>query len=441
MRTFIIAVLLFILVAAGTWFFLDKRDQIAGTEPAAGGAGGGLPVTVMTVESNAIDIFEELPGRTAAYKVAEIRPQVGGIVTERLFEEGSLVKEGQQLYQIDPTPYKAAHNSALATLKKAQANVKATQAKAVRYAELVIIEAVSKQEYDDVVAALDQANADVAIGNAAVASAKVNLDYTKVYAPISGRIGKSTITQGALVTANQAEPLATITQLDPIYVDVNQSSSDVMRLRQNAGLENIAEKSPVTITVDGSGAAYPHAGTLEFSEVTVDETTGMVKLRATIPNPDQVLLPGLFVKAKVKQGSEDNAILIPQRAANRGPDGNLMVWVVGPDNTANPRPIQTSREVGDQWLVTGGLQPGEKIALDSFQKMQPGGPVTPVPEGAAPEQQGAATPPAAAEGGDMPPAPTSMESEDATPTQESPVMDAPPPADAEQPQPQPETAE
>ncbi len=432
MRTFIFAALLFVSVAVGTWYVMDRQAQDAAQQqPAAGGPGGGLPVTAMTVESNSIDIFEELPGRTAAYKIAEIRPQVGGIITERLFEEGSLVKEGQQLYQIDATPYKAAHNSALATLKKAQANVKATQAKAVRYAELVIIEAVSKQEYDDVVAALDQAQADVAIGNAAVASAKVNLDYTKVYAPISGRIGKSTITQGALVTANQAEPLATITQLDPIYVDVNQSSADVMRLRQNAALESVAEKSPVSVTVDGSGQAYPHTGTLEFSEVTVEETTGMVKLRATVPNPDQVLLPGLFVKAKIKQGSEDNAILVPQRAANRSADGTLTVWVIGADGTVNPRPIETKREIGDQWLVSGGLQAGEKIALDSFQKMQPGMPVTPVDPAAAPAQgaNGAAAP----HGGDMPAPPTPMESEGAAPAEQTPVMDAP--ATPEQPQP------
>lgn len=431
MRTFIIAVMLFILVAAGTWFFLDKRGEMAAMAPAAGEQGGGLPVTVQVVESHPIDIFEELPGRTSAYKVAEIRPQVSGIVTERLFEEGSRVTAGQQLYQIDPTPYKAAHNSALATLKKAQANVKATQAKAVRYAELVIIEAVSKQEYDDVVAALDQAHAEVAIGQAAVAAAKVDLDYTKVYAPIDGRIGRSVITQGALVTAGQAQPLTTITQLDPIYVDVNQSSSDVMRLRQNASDDNGAEKAPVTITIDGSGAAYPHVGTLEFSEVTVDETTGMVKLRVTVPNPQQVLLPGLFVKAKIKQGSEDSAILIPQRAANRGPDGNLMVWVVAPDGTVNPRPIQTGREIGDQWLVTGGLESGEQIALDSFQKMQPGMPVTPVPAGAAPQEAAPAQQPG--HGGDMPPAPTPMESQDAAPAQETPVMDAPTPTDTEQP--------
>lgn len=445
MRTFIIALLLFIVVAAGTWFFLDKKSEMAGMQPAAGGPqGAAMEVTALTVEANALDIFEELPGRTAAYKIAEIRPQVGGIVTERLFEEGALVEKGQQLYQIDPTPYKAEYNSALATLKKAQANVKATQAKAVRYAELVIIEAVSKQEYDDVVAALDQANADVAIGNATVAAAKVNLDYTKVYAPISGRIGKSTITQGALVTANQAEPLATITQLDPIYVDVSQSSTDIMRLRQHAGTSD-TEKSPVSITVDGAGKAYPHEGTLEFSEVTVDETTGMVKLRVTVPNPDQLLLPGLYVKAKIKQGSENNAILVPQRAANRGPDGSLMVWVIGQDGIVNPRPIQTIREIGDQWLVSGGLQSGEMVALDSFQKMQPGMPVKPVDAAtAAPQQQHPGGAPAAApeqgaapgnEGTAMPPAPTPMESESAQPAQETPIMDAPAPIE----QPQPET--
>lgn len=421
----IIAAIVIILSAASYWFLgSNDAENAAMQAPAA----QGLPVTAMTVESKPLDIYESLPGRTSAYKIAEIRPQVGGIITERLFEEGTLVEEGQQLYQIDPTPYKAAYNSALATLKKAQANVKSVQAKAVRYAELVIIEAVSKQEYDDVVAALDQAQADVAIGQAQVATAKVNLDYTKVYAPISGRIGKSNYTQGALVTANQGDALATITQLDPIYVDLTQSSKDVIRLRQTYGDKE--QQTPVKLTVDATGEAYPLEGTLQFSEVTVDETTGTVKLRAEFPNPDQILLPGLFVKASIKQDSEQNALLVPQRATMRGPDGNLTVWVIGTDGTVQPRPIQTSRQVGDQWLVTGGLNSGETIALDSFQKMQPGMPVTAVPQGA---QQGAAgappaapadaapaegpdaampsempAPPAAEQSGDMPPAPATM---------------------------------
>jgi membrane fusion protein (multidrug efflux system) len=455
---FIIIAAIVVILSAGSYFFLGSKDaeNAAGQAPAAG---GGLPVTAMTVEAKPLDIFESLPGRTAAYKVAEIRPQVGGIITERLFEEGSLVKEGDQLYQIDPASYKAAYNSAVATLKKAQANVKSVQAKAVRYTELVIIEAVSKQEYDDVVASLDQAHADVAIGEAAVATAKVNLDYTKVYAPISGRIGKSNYTQGALVTANQTDALATITQLDPMYVDMTQSSKDVIRLRETYAA-NKEQGTPVKLTIDASGEEYAHEGLLQFSEVTVDETTGMVKMRAEFPNPDQILLPGLFVKASIKQGSQENAILVPQRAASRGPDGNLMVWVIGADGMVNPRPIKAEREIGDQWLVTEGLASGETIALDSFQKMQPGMPVTAIPEGAAaPEQGGMGAPPAAPadaapaettpveaapveapaetiEGsGDMPPAPVTITPEEAPapqgmeqgiiPMEEPPVVDAP----------------
>jgi membrane fusion protein (multidrug efflux system) len=371
----VIAVILIVLSAASFWFLSSKdAHDAAGMAP----AGGGLPVTALTIEASPLDLYETLPGRTSAYKFAEIRPQVSGIITQRMFDEGSMVEAGQQLYQIDPAAYQAAYNSAQATLKKARANVKAAEAKAVRYAELVIIEAVSKQEYDDVVAALDQAHADVAIGEAAVATAKVNLDYTKVYAPIAGRIGKSTVTQGALVTAGQAQPLATITQLDPIYVDMTQSSKDLMQLR-DLNATGPDQKATVSLSIDATGQEYPHPGTLEFSEVAVDETTSTVKLRATFPNPDQLLLPGLFVKASVKKSHMDNALLVPQRAAMRGPDGNLMVWVIGTDGTVNPRPIQTVREVGDQWLVSGGLNAGETIALDSFQKMQPGMPVTAMP--------------------------------------------------------------
>jgi len=388
---FIIATLVIIVAAGSYWFVGHKAAQdAANMNPAAG---GGLPVTALTIHGRTLDLYETLPGRTSAYKIAEIRPQVTGIITERLFEEGSLVKKGQQLYQIDPAPYQAAYNSTLATLKKAQANVKSVEAKAVRYTELVIVEAVSKQEYDDVVAALDQAHADVAVAQAAVADAKVSLDYTKVYAPIDGRIGKSNFTQGALVTAGQAQPMATITQLDPIYVDMTQSSNDLVQLR-NINNNDTDHKLPVELTLDATGKTYPHKGTLEFSEVTVDETTGMVKLRAVMPNPDELLLPGLFVKANIKNDTMANALLVPQRATTRGPDGTLMVWVIGNDGTVNPRPVQTVKEIGDEWLLSGGLQDGETIAIDSFQKMQPGMPVTAVPaETDQPGTMGGQTPP------------------------------------------------
>lgn len=422
----IIAALVVILSAGSFWFFSARDAQNAASmAPAA----GGLPVTALTITSQPLDLYETLPGRTTAFKIAEIRPQVNGIITERLFEEGSMVEEGQQLYQIDPAPYKAAYNSALATLKKAKANVKSVEAKAVRYAELVIIEAVSKQEYDDIVAALDQAHADVAIGEAAVSSAKINLDYTKVYAPISGRIGKSTVTQGALVTAGQTQALATVTQLDPIYVDMTQSSKELLGLRDMNAL-NAEQKTPVKLSLDATGEGYPHIGELQFSEVAVDETTGTVKLRATFPNPEQILLPGLFVKASVKKETMDNALLVPQRAAMRGPDGTLMVWVIAADGIVNPRPVQTVRAVDDQWLLSEGLQSGDVIAMDNFQKMQPGMTVTPVPADAQQENAPQEAPMA---GEAPPPVP-----DDAAPVEEIQIpMDAPISPDSTDIEPQP----
>ncbi len=349
---------------------------------------GGMPPTAVktqTIEPQSITLFEELPGRTSAYKVSQIRPQVSGIVTKRQFEEGSIVKEGDQLYQIDPAPFRATYNSALANLQKAKANAKAITAKSDRYAELVKINAVSLQEYDDIKASLDQANADIAVANAAVATAKINLDYTKVMAPISGRISKSSVTEGALVSAGQAEPLATITQLNPIYVDMSQSSTDLMRIRGQIGAE---QENPVEIFLNGNNEAYPQKGTLQFSDVSVDETTSAVQLRAIVPNENENLLPGLFVRARLELGTKD-AILVPQRATVRAPDGSLSIWTVGADNTANPTPITIDREYKDQWIVTSGLSAGDIIIVEGYQKVGPGSPVSTgdQPEGLVPAPQ------------------------------------------------------
>jgi membrane fusion protein (multidrug efflux system) len=349
------------------------------------GAPGGMPpadVSVLTVQPQKITLSTELPGRTSAYRVAEVRPQVGGIVVKRLFEEGTEVKAGQQLYQIDPATYQASVQSALADLAKAKATLKTAEAKAARYADLVQINAVSRQDYDDTVATLDQDKAQILVAEAEVATAKINLDYTKVYAPISGRIGKSSVTEGALVTAGQSTALATITQLDPIYVDVNQSSSELLRLRQDVAAgklsQNDADKAAVTLTLDGSNHPYDQPGELKFSEVTVDTSTGAVQVRALFPNPQKALYPGLFVRARVEQGVREQAILVPQQAVVRNADGTAMVWVVGAEDKAEPRPVTTSQNIGDKWLVDSGLKSGERVITEGIQKVRPGAPVHPV---------------------------------------------------------------
>lgn len=342
-----------------------------------------VPVSAVTLQQETVVRSVKLPGRTTAYKVAEIRPQVSGVIMKRTFEEGGVVREGQQLYQIDPAIYSAAYESARADLQRARANVQAVQAREKRYAELVEIDAVSKQEYDDIKASLAQARADIAVAEANVATAKVNLDYTKVYSPISGRIGKSSVTEGALVTANQPEVLARVTQLDPIYVDMNQSSTELMRIRAELGGEE--RNLPVKLALEG-GREYAHEGELQFSEVTVDATTGAVQLRALFPNADNVLLPGLFVQATVVLG-EEQAILVPQRAATRDQNGQLSVWVVGADEAVNPVPIQVSREYGDKWIVTSGVQAGDTIVTEGFQKIRPGAQVSLTDPSAAAERQ------------------------------------------------------
>ena len=362
----------------------DKQKQAAGHAQ-----GGPVPVSVVTVERQAVPLSTELPGRTSAYRVAEVRPQVSGIVLKRLFEEGTDVKAGQQLYQIDPSTYQAAVQSANADLAKARATLKSTEAKAVRYADLVQINAVSRQDYDDVVATQDQARAQVLVAQAALETARINLEYTKVYAPISGRIGKSSVTEGALVTANQTAALATITQLDPMYVDVSQSSAELMRLRQAVAAGTVQQgeaQAAVRLIVDGAGKPYAQDGKLKFSDVTVDQSTGAVQLRAVFPNPAGELYPGLFVRARVEQGTRDNAILIPQQALVRNPDGSAAVWVVGADNHVAPRPVTVGTAVGDKWLVDTGLEAGDRVVTAGLQKIRPGAEVSiAAPVAAAPQ--------------------------------------------------------
>ena len=325
-------------------------------------------VSVVTMKAEPVVLTKDLPGRTSAIRVAEIRPQVSGIVTKQFFVEGSLVKQGQQLYQIDSAPYQAAYNSTRANLGKAEANVKSVQAKASRYTELVTIGGVSKQEYDDAKASLAQAKADVAIAKSDVATARINLDYTKVMSPISGRIGQSKVTEGALVNANQSVALAVVQQLDQIYVDVSQSSEELMLLRKHH--PDLKSGAPVRLLVDGKPVGQP--GKLKFSDVTINQGTGTVMLRVLFPNPNHELLPGMFVHARLEQWKDEQVMLVPQKSVSRNVDGTVSVWVVGKDGKVNQRPIGVSEIIGDKWMVTSGLKAGEKVVYEGIMKIQPG---------------------------------------------------------------------
>lgn len=373
-RIVIIAVTV-VIVAVGAWYIMSSGPQ-SGSQMGAMGQMPPTAVSVLTLKEETINREEILPGRVSAFRQAEIRPQVNGIIISRLFDEGSLVKQGQALYQIDDTPYKAALASAKADLVSAEANLKAVTAKEARYRELLKTNAVSGQAYDDVKADLDKAVASIAVAKSSVEVAEVNLGYTRVYAPIDGRIGRSSVTEGALVTTNQSDSLSMITQLDPIYVDINQPGVESLRLRNELmGKDNI----PVEIIIDStSGMVHPQKGKLIFSDVVVDETTGSVGLRALVPNPNQTLLPGLFVRAKIELG-EHPAVLVPQRATTRNPDGSLLVWTVDTENKVAPRPITVSGDYGDQWIVASGVEAGTTIVIEGYQKIRPGMTVSPTP--------------------------------------------------------------
>ena len=366
----------FFLIGAG-WYWWSSSHKAA--EQGAGAQGDAMPpqsVSVLEIVPEIIEVTHQLPGRVTPFRQSQVRPQVDGIITERLFEEGADVEKGQQLYQIDDARYAAALNSAKADLKSAQANVKAVDARSKRYADLVKIDAVSKQDYDDVKAQFDQAKAAIAVAQADVAMAEVNFDYTKVYAPISGRISRSFVTEGTLVTANQAENLATITQLDPVYIDIQQSGSEAMDLRARMmGKEEITVK---LVLDEKTGEPYPHQGTLKFSEVTIDETTGSIALRALMPNPDGILLPGLFVRANLDFGSNE-VLLVPQRATTRTPEGGLTVWVVTPEGKAQPQTIEAEQTYKDSLIVSSGLKAGDTVIIEGYQKVGPGSAVSPTP--------------------------------------------------------------
>ena len=339
-------------------------------------------VGVVTLTTQTVSDIRNLPGRTSACVIAEVRPQVTGIIKKRLFEEGSQVKAGQPLYQLDDALYRAEVESRKAALAKAKATREAAQLTADRTTELAKIDAVSAQEAENAVAALQQAIADVASAEAALRQAEVNLSYARITAPISGRTGKSNFTQGALVTANQDMPLTTVQQLDPIYVDLQQSSSELLRLRQDFGGSDLNQSAPVRIVLE-NGTKYEHTGQLKFAEVSVDPQTGSFGLRAVVPNPDRLLLPGMYVRAVLERGQRDDAVLAPQRAITRDAKGNGVALVVTEDNKIEQRTVTTARTVGDQWLINEGLRPGERVVVEGLQKVQPGMTVTPVEAGAA----------------------------------------------------------
>lgn len=323
-------------------------------------------VLVVTLKTSSVPITTELPGRVVAYRVADVRPQVNGIILRRLFTEGSEVKLGQQLYQIDPAPYQASYDSAAAQEMSAHAL-------AERYTMLAKASAVSRQDYDNAIAADRQAKA-------AVETARINLVYTKVLSPISGRSSRSAVTEGALVTANQSTALATVQQLDRVYVDVTQPSSTLLRLKREAATGQLQQngegQTPVHLLLE-DGSAYGESGTLEFSEVTVDEGTGSVTLRATYPNPQRLLLPGMFVREEIEEGVQQNALLVPQSGVSHNQRGDATALVVGANDVVELRVLQADRAIGDQWLVTGGLKPGDRVIVEGVQLAQPGSKVDP----------------------------------------------------------------
>ncbi|WGL17136.1 efflux RND transporter periplasmic adaptor subunit [Microbulbifer bruguierae] len=341
-------------------------------------------VTVVTLNSQPVTLTRQLPGRTSPYKVAEVRPQVDGLVKAQLFTEGGQVKAGQSLYQLDDARYQADYESAKASLERAEAARNVAKLNADRSQALVKSGAVSKQDNDTAIASLQQAKADVAAAKAALQRSKIQLEFARISAPISGRIGISSVTQGALVTANQASSLATVQQLDPIYVDLTQSVSELLSLRQAlaSGTMESADKLPVSVLLE-DGSRYPHAGKLEFSEVSVDPSTGSVRLRVTVPNPDGLLLPGMYVRAEIGSGQREQAILVPQQGIARDPKGNTSAMVVGEGDAVEVRPVKVSQTVGSYWLVESGLNVGDRVIVEGLQKVRPGAVVS-AGEAAAP---------------------------------------------------------
>ncbi|MBQ4799119.1 efflux RND transporter periplasmic adaptor subunit [Pseudoalteromonas sp. MMG006] len=368
---------LFVLSALVGSVALTGCDKAADQSQAS--ASQAVPVGVITLKSQALTLKKELPGRISAFQIAEIRPQVSGIVQSRLFEEGTQVKKGQALYQIDPATFEADLAASKAAVARAEASIASSKSKASRYKELLKIKAVSQQDFDEADAASKQANAELLTAKAQLKSAQINLDYSHVSSPISGQISKSSVTVGALVSANQSTALATVTQLDPIYIDLTQSSNELTQLKKALASGSLGidaqSQTDVELTME-DGSAYSHKGTLQFSEVTVDPSTGSVTLRAKFPNPEKLLLPGMYARASIVEGVKANAILVPQRGVSRNNKGEPTAMVVGKDNKVESRVLKVDRTIGSNWLVSDGLSDGDKLIVEGLQKIRPGAQVT-----------------------------------------------------------------
>jgi len=371
------------VLLAGTLMLLTACGGGA-DDPAGGRKGPGGPATVgyVVVQQGSAPLQQQLPGRVAAFQVSDVRPQVSGVILRRLFREGSIVHQGQTLYQIDPSIYAAQQAQAAANLQSARASAVAARTRASRYKPLADMEAISKQDYTDALAQARQADAAVAQNNASLRAAQVNMRFTQVPAPITGRIGLSSVTEGALVTANQADALATITRLDPVYVDIQQSAADLLALRSALSQGGAVPTSAQVQLKLPDGSNYGFTGTVEFSQVIVDQGTGSVTVRARFPNPQSVLLPGMYVTAQFAQAVQTSAILVPQQAITRDPQGNATLFVVGPGNRAIQRTVVADRTQGTFWVVTQGLAPGEKVITQGTANLKDGAPIKPVPQNA-----------------------------------------------------------
>ncbi len=366
----VVGVLLGGLVLSGC---TDKAPAAGKTSSSA--AKEPVKVGVITLQAQAQTLSSVLPGRTSASMSADIRPQINGIVQKRLFTEGALVKAGQPLYQIDPAAYQATEAAAKAALAKAQAQARTAEVNARRNAELVRIDAISRQAFEESQALVQQTASDVAVAQAALATARINLNYTRIVSPISGRTGLSSVNAGALVTANQPAVLTTVSQLDPMFVDITQSSSELLQLKRDlaAGRFERVGDAAVRISIAlEDGSTYAHAGRLQFSGVQVNPSTGAVTLRAVVPNPDGVLMPGMYVQTQLPTGVSTEALLVPQQVVTRDIAGQASVLVVGPDNKVARRPIEVERAVGNRWLVSSGLKAGDVVVVDGFQRIKPG---------------------------------------------------------------------
>jgi membrane fusion protein (multidrug efflux system) len=383
------AALSILLTACGSGSGADAPHGRGGR----GGPGGPVTVGYVVIQQGSAPLEQQLPGRVAAYQISDVRPQVNGVIRQRLFKEGSVVHQGQTLYQIDPSIYNAQAAQAQANLQAARAQAEAARTLAARYKPLVEQQAISKQDYTNAVAQARQADAAVAQNSAALRTAQINQHYTRVPAPISGRVGLSNVTVGALVTANQTDALTTITRLDPVYVDIQQSASDLLALRRALAKGGVVPTSATVRLTLPDGSDYGYTGKVEFSQVVVDPNTGTVTLRAVFPNPQALLLPGMFVNAQFAQAIDTSAFLVPQQAVTRDPQGNAALFVVGPGNRAVQRTVVAERTMGPYWVVTQGLAAGEKVITQGTGSLKDGAQIKPVPASAPQKVQ--APPPGA----------------------------------------------